>query len=44
MAGSPERRAILGRFLDFRARLRAEGLLRGFQWADGSFCEDIETS
>ncbi len=39
---SPERRAILGRFLDFRERLRTEGLTTGFQWVDGSFVEDIE--
>jgi hypothetical protein len=40
---TPERRAILGRFLDFRERLRGEGLTNGFQWLDGSFLEDIET-
>ena len=40
---SPERRTILGRFLDFRDRLRSEGLTTGFQWLDGSFLEDIET-
>ena len=39
---SPERRQILGRFLDFRARLRAAGLRNGFQWLDGSFLENIE--
>lgn len=31
------------RFLDFRDRLRREGLVNGFQWLDGSFLEDIET-
>lgn len=40
---SPERRAILGKFLDFRKRLRGEGLTNGFQWVDGSFLEDVET-
>ncbi len=40
---SPERRSILGRFLDFRDRLRSEGLTTGFQWLDGSFLEDVET-
>lgn len=40
---TPERRAILGKFLDFRERLRAEGLTNGFQWLDGSFLEDVET-
>lgn len=39
---SPERKAILGGFLDFRNRLRSEGLLQGFQWLDGSFLENIE--
>lgn len=37
-----ERRAILGKFLDFRERLRGAGLTTGFQWLDGSFLEDIE--
>lgn len=37
-----ERRAILGKYLDFRDRLRREGLTNGFQWLDGSFLEDIE--
>jgi len=40
---TPERKAILDRFLDFRDRLRAAGLTNGFQWIDGSFLEDIET-
>lgn len=40
---SPERREILSKFLDFRARLNAEGLIQGFQWLDGSFMEDVET-
>lgn len=40
---SAERRAILGKFLDFRDRARAEGLTNGFQWLDGSFLEDVET-
>lgn len=37
-----DRRVILGKFLDFRDRLRAEGLTNGFQWLDGSFLENIE--
>lgn len=37
-----ERREILGKFLDFRDRLRMEGLTNGFQWLDGSFLEDVE--
>jgi hypothetical protein len=40
---TPERRAILDKFLDFRERLRTEGLTTGFQWLDGSFLEDVET-
>lgn len=39
---SPERRAILTGFLDFREKLQAGGLVTGFQWLDGSFLEDIE--
>ena len=39
---TPERRRILGRFLDFRERLLSECLTTGFQWLDGSFLEDIE--
>jgi hypothetical protein len=39
---SPERRTILGKFLDFRQRLTDQGLTIGFQWLDGSFLEDIE--
>jgi hypothetical protein len=37
-----ERRSILGRLLDFRERLRVEGLTNGFQWLDGSFLENVE--
>jgi hypothetical protein len=43
LGSTPERRQILGGFLDFRERLRSEGLTRGFQWLDGSFLEDVET-
>ena len=39
-----ERRAILVKFLDFRERLRGAGLTNGFQWLDGSFLEDVETT
>jgi hypothetical protein len=38
-----ERRQILEKFLDFRERLRVEGLTTGYQWLDGSFLEDVET-
>jgi hypothetical protein len=40
---SPERREILGKFLDFRERLTSEGVTTGYQWLDGSFLEDVET-
>ena len=40
---TPERREILGKFLDFRARLNSEGVTTGYQWLDGSFLEDVET-
>lgn len=43
-AASPERRGILGRWLDFRGKLHALGITTGFQWLDGSFLEDVETS
>ncbi|RYZ66538.1 MAG: hypothetical protein EOP09_12530 [Proteobacteria bacterium] len=39
---SPERRAILRKYLEFRRRLREAGISNGFQWLDGSFVEDIE--
>jgi hypothetical protein len=41
---SKTRGAILVGFLDFRAALHAVGLTDGFQWLDGSFLEDIETT
>lgn len=40
--GSPERRAILDGFLRYRAGLHGAGVVRGFQWLDGSFVEDVE--
>jgi hypothetical protein len=39
---TPERKAILSKFLDFREQLRSEGMVQGFQWLDGSFLENIE--
>src|SRR5438046_1296146 len=39
-ATTPDRRAILVGWLEYRAVLRAKGLRRGFQWLDGSFLED----
>lgn len=39
---SAERRAILAGLLDFRAGLHGLGIVRGFQWLDGSFLEHVE--
>ncbi|MBB5040279.1 DUF6932 family protein [Prosthecobacter dejongeii] len=41
-ATSTDRCAILNGLLQFRNRLRQEGLINAFQWLDGSFLEDIE--
>ena len=38
------RRELLSGLLDFRAALHGAGLTRGFQWIDGSFVEDVESS
>ena len=35
------RRQILGGFLNFRAALHQAGLVKGFQWVNGSFVEDV---
>jgi hypothetical protein len=42
-ATSPERKKILGGLLKFRQALHKQGIVRGFQWLDGSFLEDVET-
>src|SRR5437868_13267322 len=39
---NPERRAILEGLIEYRAALHAAGLVRGFQWLDGSFLEQVE--
>jgi len=39
---SPERLKILRGFLDYRAGLHGMALIKGFQWLDGSFSEDVE--
>ena len=39
---SETRRSLIAGLLDYRAELREVGLVRGFQWIDGSFVEDIE--
>lgn len=41
-AHSPEREALLVGLLDYRAALRAAGIVDGFQYVDGSFTEDCE--
>ncbi|HEV7280016.1 MAG TPA: hypothetical protein VGN57_07360 [Pirellulaceae bacterium] len=41
---SAARRAILQGYLAHRAAIHAAGLMEGFQWIDGSFVEDIETT
>jgi hypothetical protein len=43
-ASSPERRQILDGFLQYRGRLHSAGLTIGFQWLDGSFLENVETT
>lgn len=40
---SAERLAILRGLLDYRAELLRVGIVRGFQWIDGSFVEDCQT-
>jgi len=40
---SSERLNLLDNLLSFRSGLHGVGLVRGFQWLDGSFCESIET-
>jgi hypothetical protein len=40
---SPERLNLLDSFLSFRSNLHTTGLVRGFQWLDGSFLESIES-
>ena len=39
---SPVRRELLSGLLGFRAVLHGAGLVRGFQWIDGSFVENVE--
>ncbi len=43
-ATSSERQAILLGFLNYRLALHQMGLDSGFQWLNGSFMEDVETS
>ncbi len=39
-----ERRAVLDGYLRYRAALHTAGLVRGFQWLDGSFLEHVEVT
>ena len=39
---SAERIDVLKGFLSYRAALHAAGIVRGFQWLDGSFMENVE--
>ncbi len=41
---SAPRREILRGYLEYRAELRAIGFGDGFQWLDGSFVEDVEST
>lgn len=41
---SPERQIIFTGFLEFRSALHDAGLVDGFQWVNGSFVENIETT
>lgn len=42
LGGTHNRQDILRRWLDHRSRLRAAGIVRGYQWLDGSFLERKE--
>lgn len=39
---SPQRLWLLSAFLEYRSELHSIGLVRGFQWVDGSFVENAE--
>lgn len=41
--GTRERKTILLGFLQLRSFLQQAGIDQGFQWVNGSFCEEIET-
>ncbi len=43
-ASSAKRKQILNGFLQYRGRLHSVGLATGFQWLDGSFLENVETT
>lgn len=39
---TPARRTVLSGYLRYRAALHSVGVVRGFQWLDGSFLEHVE--
>ena len=39
---SPERAILIEGFLNYRAALHQIGVIRGFQWVNGSFVEEVE--
>lgn len=39
---TPERLALCKGLVDYRKALRTLGITQGFQWLNGSFCEDCE--
>jgi hypothetical protein len=41
-ASLPGRRLLMEGLLDYRTDLAALGFVRGFQWPDGSFAEDVD--
>lgn len=41
-SSSPERISILDGFLNYREALHSANIVKGFQWLDGSFLENIE--
>lgn len=43
-ATSPTRISILEDLISYRQDLRSLGITQGFQWIDGSFVEDVETT
>jgi hypothetical protein len=42
LATSPERAKLCKGLLDYRKALRDLGVVKGIQWIDGSFCENVE--
>lgn len=41
---TPERKTLLRGFLNYRVKMKSLGFSDGFQWIDGSFVEDIEST